>query len=187
MPGLRVIGGSARGRPLRRVPGDGTRPIGDRAKEALFGILGADVEGSTFLDLFAGTGSVGIEALSRGATAAVFVDKAAAAARTVRENLASTGFDARAVVVQRDSFAYLAQDATMAFDYIYIAPPQYHGMWLKVLRALEDKPGWMSEDAWAIVQIDPREDEAEGLARFERFDERSYGQTRLIFYQTRAA
>ncbi|HLE23285.1 MAG TPA: 16S rRNA (guanine(966)-N(2))-methyltransferase RsmD [Anaerolineales bacterium] len=186
MPGLRVIGGSARGRPLRLVPGEGTRPIGDRAKEALFGILGADVEGCAFLDLFAGTGSVGIEALSRGATAAVFVDKAAPAVRTVRENLATTGLVDRATVVQRDSFAYLAQEPSIAFDYIYIAPPQYHGMWLKALRALEDKPGWMGDDAWAIVQIDPHEDEAEGLARLERFDERSYGQTKLVFYRQSA-
>jgi len=183
MSGLRVIGGSARGRQLRRVPGDGTRPIGDRVKEGLFGILGADVEGSLFLDLFAGTGSVGIEALSRGAKAAVFVDKASAAARTVRENLTSTGLGDRGTVIQQDGFAYLAQEPRIAFDYVYVAPPQYHGMWLKALRALEVKPGWMSDDAWAIVQIDPREDEAEGLARLERFDERSYGQTRLVFYR----
>ena len=183
MSGLRVIGGSARGRKLRRVPGDETRPIGDRVKEALFGILGADVEGSLFLDLFAGTGSVGIEALSRGAKAAVFVDTATAAARTVRENLTSTGLGDRGNVIQQDGFAYLAQEARIAFDYVYIAPPQYHGMWLKALHALEGTPGWMSDDAWVIVQIDPREDEAEGLARLERFDERSYGQTKLVFYR----
>jgi 16S rRNA (guanine(966)-N(2))-methyltransferase RsmD len=183
MSGLRVIGGSARGRRLRLVPGEGTRPIGDRVKEALFGILGADVAGSLFLDLFAGTGSVGIEALSRGATAAVFVDKDSAAVRTVRENLASTGLGDHATVLQRDSFVYLAQEPPTAFDYIYVAPPQYHGLWQKALHALEDKPGWMSDDAWAIAQIDPREDEAEGLTRLDRFDARSYGDTRLVFYR----
>jgi 16S rRNA (guanine(966)-N(2))-methyltransferase RsmD len=156
--GLRVVGGTARGRRLRLVPGEGTRPIGDRVKVALFDILGADVEGSAFLDLFAGTGSVGIEALSRGAAAAVFVDKAAPAVRTVRENLVATGLIDRATVIQRDSFAYLAEDPTAPFDYVYVAPPQYEGMWLKVLRRLEEKPDWMSEDAWVIIQIDPRED-----------------------------
>ena len=77
MTGLRVIGGIARGRRLRMVPGEGTRPIGDRPKESLFNIIGADIEDTRFLDLFAGTGSVGIEALSRGAAFAAFVDGAA--------------------------------------------------------------------------------------------------------------
>jgi 16S rRNA (guanine(966)-N(2))-methyltransferase RsmD len=183
MTGLRVIGGTARGRKLQRVPGEGTRPIGDRVKEALFSILGADVEASAFLDLFAGTGSVGIEALSRGASAAVFVDKASAAVRTVSENLKSTGLGDRASVVQADSFAYLEKQPPMAFDYVYLAPPQYHGLWLKAVRALDARTAWTSEDGWVIVQIDPREDAAEGLSRLERFDERSYGDTRLIFYR----
>jgi 16S rRNA (guanine(966)-N(2))-methyltransferase RsmD len=183
MTGLRVIAGSARGRRLRQVPGLGTRPIGDRVKEALFGILGADVEGSCFLDLFAGTGSVGIEALSRGAASAFFIDKSPAAVRTVHENLSATSLGDRATVIQQDSFAYLEKDPPRAFDYVFVAPPQYHGLWLKALRALEAKSGWTSEDGWAIVQIDRREDEAEGLSRLTRFDERSYGQTRLVFYR----
>jgi 16S rRNA (guanine(966)-N(2))-methyltransferase RsmD len=168
---------------LRRVPGEGTRPIGDRVKEALFGILGPDVDGSRFLDLFAGTGGVGIEALSRGAAAAVFVDNAPAAVRTVRQNLTTTGLGDRATVVQSDSFAFLEQQPPMTFDYVYLAPPQYHGLWLRSLRTVDAKTAWTGEDAWVIVQIDPREDEAEGLSRLGRFDERSYGDTRLIFYR----
>jgi 16S rRNA (guanine(966)-N(2))-methyltransferase RsmD len=168
---------------LRLVPGEGTRPIGDRAKEALFGILGADIEGAAFLDLFAGTGSVGIEALSRGASAAVFVDRAPAAVQTVRQNLEATGVAERATVVQRDSFTYLEGRHPSRFDYVYVAPPQYKDLWLKTLRALDARPDWMSEDAWVIVQIDPREDQTEQLERLVRFDERSYGQTRLIFYR----
>lgn len=183
MAGLRVIGGVARGRKLRMVPGEGTRPIGDRVKQALFNILGADVEGSAFLDLFAGTGSVGIEALSRGASSAVFVDKASAAVRTVHENLRLTGLADRATVVRQDSFSFLAQAPPRTFDYIYIAPPQYQGHWLGALRALDAAPAWMSSDGWAVVQIDPREEAAEGLTRLTRFDERAYGQTKLIFYR----
>jgi len=185
MTGLRVIAGTARGRRLRAVPGEGTRPIGDRVKVALFDILGADIEGSRFLDLFAGTGGVGIEALSRGASSATFIDKASAAVQTVRENLSATGLGDRATVLQQDSFAYLEKNPPAAFDYVFVAPPQYHGLWLKALRALEAQPGWTSEDAWAIVQIDPHEDVAEGLSRLDRFDERSYGQTRLVFYRAR--
>lgn len=184
MAGLRVIGGTARGRRLRLVPGAGTRPIGDRVKEALFGIIGADVEGSAFLDLFAGTGSVGIEALSRGAASAVFVDNATTAMRTIRQNLTETGLAGRAAVIQRDSFSYLEADPPAPFDYVYLAPPQYHGLWRKSLEALDARGAWMSEDAWAIAQIDPREDEPLGLARLARFDERLYGQTKLLFYRS---
>jgi 16S rRNA (guanine(966)-N(2))-methyltransferase RsmD len=151
---------------------------------ALFDILGADIQGASFLDLFAGTGSVGIEALSRGAAAAFFVDKASAAIRTVRDNLQATGLVERATVLQRDSFAYLAEAPPMAFDYVYLAPPQYKGLWVRALSLLDSAATWMTDDAWAIVQIDPREDQAEGLARLSRFEERTYGQTRLIFYRS---
>ncbi len=183
MSGLRVVGGVARGRRLRQVPGEGTRPIGDRVKEALFSILGADVEGARFLDLFAGTGSVGIEALSRGAAEAVFVDKATAAIRTLRENLSATGLTERASLVQQDTFAFLGQDPAQPFDYAFVAPPQYRGLWREVLLRLDERRAWLSEDGWVIVQIDPREDEPEGLSRLARFDERAYGQTKLIFYR----
>ena len=84
MASLRVIGGTARGRKLRSVPGDTTRPITDRVKESLFNILSADIEGSCLLDLFAGTGSVGIEALSRGAEFVRFIDKHHTAIKTVK-------------------------------------------------------------------------------------------------------
>ncbi|TET51100.1 MAG: 16S rRNA (guanine(966)-N(2))-methyltransferase RsmD, partial [Anaerolineales bacterium] len=85
---MRVISGSAKGRQLASVPGGTTRPITDRAKSALFDIFGGDVIGCRFLDLFAGTGQVGIEALSRGGEEVVFVEKAAAALRTIHHNLA---------------------------------------------------------------------------------------------------
>ena len=89
---LRVIAGKARGRRLRSVPGDSTRPITDRAKEALFNLLAPELPGTHFLDLFAGTGAVGIEALSRGAAFARFVDHNRLAIETVRANLQTTGF-----------------------------------------------------------------------------------------------
>ena len=83
MGGLRVIAGTARGHKLNSVPGDSTRPITDRTKESLFNILGGDIQGATFLDLFAGTGSVGIEALSRGAIFVRFLDKNQNAIQTI--------------------------------------------------------------------------------------------------------
>jgi hypothetical protein len=87
---MRVISGTAKGRTLKAAPGEGTRPITDRVKESLFNILGADIRDARFLDLFAGTGGVGIEALSRGAKEAVFVEQGRAALETIRANLALT-------------------------------------------------------------------------------------------------
>ena len=105
---MRVIAGIAKGRKLLPVPGEGTRPITDRAKEALFSILQPDLPGARVLDLFAGTGSVGIEALSRGAEWADFVEAAPAAVKTLRDNLERTGLAKSAGILRRDVFDVLA-------------------------------------------------------------------------------
>src|SRR5512135_2956922 len=99
MPGLRIIGGKARGRKLRSVPGDTTRPVTDRVKEAFFNILGADIQGASFLDLFAGTGSIGIEAISRGADHVLFVDLNRLPVEIVKANLKSVGLEGNAEVL----------------------------------------------------------------------------------------
>lgn len=183
MPGLRVIAGKARGRRLVPVPGEETRPIGDRVKEALFNILGADIQGAAFLDLFAGTGGVGIEALSRGAERALFVDTSARAVRTVRQNLEQTGLAAGATVLQRDAFGLLAGAAPEAFDYVYAAPPQGRGLWRRALETLDRSQAWLNPDAWVIAQIHPREYLTLELGALEQFDRRTYGNTALVFYR----
>ncbi len=181
---MRVIAGRAKGHRLKSVPGKGTRPITDRAKSALFSIIGNDVIGSRFLDLFAGTGQVGIEALSRGAAGAVFVERAAPALRTIRENLAHTRLEAGARMVRADVFGFLAPRVkpAEAFDYVYIAPPQYRGLWVRTLQALDARPGWLADDGWAIAQIHPREYEELVLDHLVRFDQRTYGSVMLCFY-----
>jgi 16S rRNA (guanine966-N2)-methyltransferase len=181
---MRVIAGKARGRRLRSVPGEGTRPITDRAKSALFSILGHDVVGCAFLDLYAGTGQVAIEALSRGAATAVLVEKAAAAVRTIHENLALTGLAENARVVRADVMAYLQGEA-VPFDYLYIAPPQYRGMWSATLRMVDARPDWLAEDGWAIAQIHPREYKELALENLMLFDRRQYGSVMLCFYARR--
>ena len=152
-----MIAGSAKGKKLRFVPGDSTRPITDRVKESLFGILGPDIQGAIFLDLFAGTGSVGIEALSRGATFVRFLDNNHRAIKTIKANLQSTGLAAGSEVSQMDAFTLLARPPERRYDYIYIAPPQYKEMWSRALQALDSNPTLLSEDAWVIAQIDPVE------------------------------
>ena len=178
---MRVIAGKAKGRKLQAVPGPGTRPMTDRAKSALFSIMGNDVRDATFLDLFAGTGQVGIEALSRGAARAVLVELHHAALRVIHSNLALTGLAARAEVVRDDVFHYLATPS-QPFDYIYIAPPQYRGLWIQTLQMLDTLPGWLVGDAWAIVQINPVEYEPVALHNLVLFDQRKYGSVLLCFY-----
>ena len=180
---MRVISGTAKGRILKPVPGEGTRPITDRVKESLFNILGADVRDARFLDLFAGTGGVGIEALSRGAKEAVFVEQGRAALATIRANLAITKLADHARVVRADVFSFLAGTPEAPFDYIYIAPPQYQGWWAQTLRAIDAKPAWLSEDSEVMVQIHPREFEPVSLSHLVLVDQRKYGSTLLCFYE----
>lgn len=182
---LRIIGGTARGRRIQSVPGDATRPITDRAKESLFNILSADLPGSIWLDLFAGTGSVGIEALSRGASFVRFIDHQRQAIETVRANLKITGLEKGAEVLRLDSFTYLEKPADREFDTVFVAPPQYKGMWQRAMLALDNHPGWLSEDAWVIVQIHPVEYESLALQHLEEFDQRKYGSVLFVFYERR--
>jgi 16S rRNA (guanine(966)-N(2))-methyltransferase RsmD len=180
---LRVIAGTAKGRRLKSVPGDTTRPVTDRVKEALFNILAGDVLDSDWWDLFGGTGAIGIEALSRGAAFVRFSDLNRAPVETMRANLAGTGFAAQAEVRHEDAFRRLAGAPDRAFHYLYIAPPQYQGLWARALRSLDSNPGWLAEDGWAIAQIDPKEYNPLELGQLEQFDRRRYGSTLLVFYR----
>jgi 16S rRNA (guanine(966)-N(2))-methyltransferase RsmD len=183
---MRVISGSAKGRTLQAVPGDSTRPITDRVKEALFDILGADIVDAQFLDLFGGTGGVGIEALSRGAAQAVFIDKNRKAQETIRANLTRTRLIDRGEIVRGDTFTYLA-GVPRLFHYIYIAPPQYQRLWAHALELIDAQPAWLAEDGEIIVQIHPKEYETLALRNFEEVEQRKYGSTVLVFYEHRTA
>jgi len=179
----RIIAGKARGRRLKDVPGDITRPITDRVKEALFNILGTDIVEASLLDLFAGTGSVGIEALSRGASFVRFIDVNRQAVETVKANLDSTGLKENAQVVKSDAFSVLKQPPDRTFDYIFIAPPQYKQLWTRALTDLDAHPGWLAEGAWVVVQIDPVEYRQVEAESFKEFEQRRYGSTLLIFFE----
>ena len=185
---MRVVTGEAKGRKLKAPKTMGTRPIIDRVKTALFDILSNEVEDIRFLDLFAGTGSVGIEALSRGAMQATFIEMSYPILKLIRENLQITGLADRAEVLHADAFKFLqAQSANehRLYDIIYVAPPQYKDMAARALQLLDSSP-LVPPGGLVIVQIHPKEREgvvAVPCTRLKLTDERRYGSTLLMFYR----
>jgi len=182
MANPRIIAGKAKGLRLKTLPGTITRPITDRVKEALFNIMGSDILDASFLDLFGGSGSVGIEALSRGAAYVEFFEINAKAYAILKENLSKSGLESSAKLIKGDAFKLLAQEKQSGFDYIFIAPPQYHEMWIKTLELLDKYPSWLNENGWIIVQIDPVEETPFQMTNFKEFDQRKYGSTLLKFF-----
>ena len=182
---MRVISGKAKGHKLKRVPGDSTRPVTDRVKENLFNILGDWVIGTSWLDLFAGTGQVGIEALSRGAEHAVFVDSSRAAIRTIKANLEHTQLSPYASVLHRDAFTILNGGISTPYDVVYVAPPQYKGIWTEALNIVDRLCRTiLKSEGLAIVQIDPAEYVELELHNLRIGDRRKYGKTLPCFYET---
>lgn len=134
---MRVITGSARGRSLRTLEGENVRPTTDRVKEAMFSIIQFEIEGRRVLDLFAGSGQLGIEALSRGAAEATFVDADKSALACVKENLAKTELSALATPVQTDAFSFLKMTGKQ-FDLVFLDPPYATGLLQKAVNSLGD-------------------------------------------------
>ncbi len=197
---MRVVTGEAKGRKLKCPKTPGTRPIIDRVKTALFDILSTRVEDARFLDLFAGIGSVGIEALSRGAASATFIEMNYSVLKLVRENLKITGLGDRAETLHSDAFKFLqlyssenqslskGQGREREYDIIYVAPPQYHEMAARALQLL-DHSRLVQDTGMVIVQIHPKERPvlaAVPLTRLTLTDERRYGSTLLMFYEVEA-
>ena len=180
---LRVISGTAKGRKLKSVPGDTTRPVTDMVKEALFNIIAGDVIDSIWWDMFAGTGAIGIEALSRGASFVRFTDLNRDPIETIKFNLEHCHFTEQSEVRRADALAMAAHAADRQFQNVYIAPPQFKEIWEHALLALDNNPSWLTEDAWVMVQIAPREYKDLELKTLVKFDERKYSNTLLVFYE----
>ncbi|MDT8305404.1 MAG: 16S rRNA (guanine(966)-N(2))-methyltransferase RsmD [Anaerolineae bacterium] len=182
---MRVISGRAKGRKLATVPGDKTRPMMDRIKENLFNLLGPYfIPGTRWLDLFAGTGQVGIEALSRGASEVIFIDMAREAIGTIHRNLKHTQLTDGARVIRTEAFTFLRGEQFAPFDVIFVAPPQYREMWKEVLAIVDERPErYLNLAGIIVVQLDPRESEQLPLKGLALYDERTYGNTTLQFYE----
>ena len=182
---MRIITGSARGCRLKTPKGaDVTRPTADRVKESLFNILGQMVAGRKVLDIFAGTGNLGLEALSRGAESAVFVDKATA--KLIAENLQLTRLQEKGIVRSGDVFAELSRQAAgrAEFSLIFCDPPYHRGLWQQALRQIDASDGLMAENGILVVEHGAEENEIPELSRLQLVHNRRYGHTtQLSFFQ----
>jgi 16S rRNA (guanine966-N2)-methyltransferase len=181
----RVIAGSARGVRLR-APGPGTRPLADRVKQTMFAILEPEIQGADVLDLFAGSGAAGIEALSRGAATAIFVEKDQQAAAVIDANLRATGLAGPAAAVVRwDVVRWLAEpNVDTAFDLVLVDPPYAEtDLLLRVLTALGGTEAPLAPAARVVAKHFWRDRPPEriGMLAFER--ERRFGETALTFYR----
>ena len=151
---MRVIAGRAKGVRLGKVP-EGTRPVSDRAREGLFSSLANEVEGAVVLDLFAGTGALGIEALSRGAAVVTFVDRSQAAVRAIRANLEKTRLAEGARVACRPVAGFLRGPASPA-SLVFLDPPYAIEIdELSQVTGLLESEGWLSEDGWTVALTRP--------------------------------
>jgi 16S rRNA (guanine966-N2)-methyltransferase len=180
--GVRIVAGAYRGRRIEAPRGRSTRPTSDRVREALFSILGpAAVEDARVLDLFAGSGALGIEALSRGASEAVFVDSDPQAVAAIERNLDTLGIDAR--VQRRDAFSWLESAARgeEAFDLVFADPP-YSSAGLTAGRLTELLRPLLTETSLTVTESDKRDPLVLALPLV---DERTYGDTRIAIHRGR--
>jgi 16S rRNA (guanine966-N2)-methyltransferase len=171
---LRIIAGTWRGRKLAFAPVAGLRPTPDRVRETLFNWLGASVRGACCLDLFAGSGALGLEAASRGAAEVVLVDADPLVARTLRDQLRL--LDAQQVrVVQADCERYL-RSVPEVFDLVFLDPPFHRGMLPACMRLLE-QGGWLAPDAWIYIESE-REPQPSLPANWAAHRSKATGQVR---------
>ncbi len=180
---MRIIAGEARGRRLQTLKGSATRPTADRVKESLFSILGPRCAGALVLDLYAGTGNLGLEALSRGAHKAVFVDASEAAVRVIRSNISELGYADRAEVQRSDAQGAVGRlgAAAAKFDLVFLDPPYEQGLIIPTLQAIV-RAGILADSGVIIAEHSRREEVGPASELSIRRQER-YGDTVLTFMQ----
>lgn len=178
---MRVISGKARGITLKTPKGENTRPTADRVKEALFSIVQFDLPGAKVLDLFGGTGQLGIEALSRGAKSAVFVDARDDACRLIKENLKRTGMEAQAAVIRSDYLQYLTR-CRETFDMIILDPPYAENFLENALKTITEID--ILQSGGIIIAERPLgKDLPYDFTGFTRSKDYKYGQVLLTLYR----
>ncbi len=178
---MRVITGEARGRRLITLEGEDVRPTTEKVKEAIFSAIQFDIQGRRFLDLFAGSGQMGIEALSRGAESATFVDSSRRAVDIVRKNLNSVGFYDRAKVLHTDSLSFLEMNSDM-YDIVFLDPPYGTGLLQEVLPKVFEN---VKKTAVIIVENPENEEIFENYGEFMLDRQKHYGKIKVSMYRHR--
>lgn len=176
---MRVITGSARGMVLKTLEGETTRPTSEKVKEAVFSALQFEIEGRRILDLFAGSGQLGIEALSRGAESAVFVDSDKNAVKIIKENIDKTRFNDNALVYQSDSISFLSMTGKI-FDIAFIDPPYSTGLLQKAMSKLDDR---IAEGGAVVCEHPIDEELPEAFGELNKQKEYRYGRIAVTIYR----
>jgi len=182
---MRIIAGTAKGRVLKSLKGRALRPTSDRMRESLFSVLGQELEGAQFLDLYAGAGTVGLEALSRGAAQAVFVESHRPAGRIIRENAARCGFADRIRTIMASvgpGLALLRREQAV-FDIVFIDPPYGSGELGGTMARLAQWPEMLARTGLIVVQRSRHEDLGEQVGDFVRTRSIRYGDTVIDLYR----
>ncbi len=177
---MRVITGTARGRRLKTLEGIDVRPTTDKVKEAIFSIIQFDIEGSEVLDLFSGSGQMGIEALSRGARHAYFIDKSKQAVEATKENLKTTALENNADVINIDSLDYI-KTCRNTFDIAIIDPPYDRGLIMQVMPILEPK---MSERGIVVCEHEIGLELPESVGKLIKNKTYKYGKIEVTIFRT---
>jgi 16S rRNA (guanine966-N2)-methyltransferase len=181
---MRIIAGELRGRRLRAPDGQATRPTSDRVRESLFNIIAARVPDARFLDLCAGSGAVGLEAISRGAASAVFVDQSRRALEQIEENIERCGVDDRVRILGRDALSALRTLAAAGdqFDLVYVDPPYDANLYKPILRLL-GTVDLVAPDGLVAVELRSRDRLPDDAGALRHYRDVRYGDTTLAFYE----
>lgn len=181
---MRIIAGTHRGRVLAAVRGDGTRPTSDKIRGAIFSTLQSrfgPLNGTYVLDMFAGTGALSIEALSRGAEQALLIEKGAMASAMIQKNLKALRLEERARLIRGDSFKVLKQHFDRQFDIVFVDPPYDRGLACRALHDLASL-GIVSRDGWVVVETGRQEQLPEAVESLHLVQQRVYGSTQVHYY-----
>ncbi|MCM8710583.1 16S rRNA (guanine(966)-N(2))-methyltransferase RsmD [Clostridium sp. SYSU_GA19001] len=181
---MRIIAGIAKGRKLLSPEGMGTRPTLDRIKESIFNIIQSRIEGAKVLDVFAGTGSLGLEAVSRGAEKCYLIDKGQSTFKLLKQNVENLGFNDICKCFNMDSYMALKDFAQkkLIFDLIFIDPPYLKEMIPPAIEIISEK-GLLDRDGLIVCKIDSKEELYRGNNLIELVDHRVYGNTTVCFYK----
>jgi 16S rRNA (guanine966-N2)-methyltransferase len=185
---MRIVSGTLRGRPIRTPEGLETRPTSDRARQAIFNILehapwSPGLDGLAVIDLFAGSGAMGLEALSRGAASCVFVEQGAAPATAITENLAALKLGDRGRLMRQDATRLAPPPGVATCQLAFLDPPYRKGLGQAALAGLAET-GWLDVDGLAVLEVAAAEPFNE-LPAYEQVDERRYGAAKVVFLRRR--